>query len=230
MWSAVREQRSRERGRGEEGQKRGRRGAMTFEKRKRRALERLAERGADADIVEILERINRLENFFTTSSCSGRIVLLKIPHAGSKREAEFIAKWHRPVSAAEVLLALENASMQGRNVGCSAASGETSGEREEIWLIEQSPIIHVACRDLRSAEEMLKVAYASGFKYSNLKSLKHFVVEILSTERMDVPLCECGRMLCTAEYIEFVVSRANFLLNRAKRKLKRLLENLNSLE
>jgi len=47
---------------------------------------------------------------------------------------------------------------------------------------------------------------------------------------MDVPLCECGRMLCTAEYIEFVVSRANFLLNRAKKKLKRLLENLSSLE
>jgi len=224
VWSAVREQRSRERGRGEEGQKRGRRGAMTFEKRKRRALERLAERGADADIVAILERINRLENFFTTSSCSGRIVLLKIPHAGSKREAEFFAKWHRPVSAAEVLLALR--SMQGRNAGYSAASGE----REEIWLIEQPPIIHVACRDLRSAEEMLKVAYASGFKYSNLKSLKHFVVEILSTERMDVPLCECGRMLCTAEYIEFVVSRANFLLNRAKRKLKRLLENLSYIE
>ena len=199
---------------------------MTFEERKKRALKRLAERGADADIVEILERINRLENFFTTSSCSGRIVLLKIPHAGSKREAEFIAKWHRPVSAAEVLLALENASMQGRNAGCSA----TSGEGEEIWLIEQPPIIHVACRDLRSAEEMLKVAYASGFKYSNLKSLKHFVVEILSTERMDVPLCECGRMLCTAEYIEFVVSRANFLLYRAKKKLKRLLENLSSLE
>jgi len=202
----------------------GQRGAMTFEERKKRALKRLAERGADADIVEILERINRLENFFTTSSCSGRIVLLKIPHAGSKREAEFIAKWHRPVSAAEVLLTLK--SMQGRNAGCSAASGE----REEIWLIEQPPIIHVACRDLRSAEEMLKVAYASGFKYSNLKSLKRFVVEILSTERMDVPLCECGRMLCTAEYIEFVVLRANFLLNRAKRKLKRLLENLSSLE
>jgi len=201
---------------------------MTFEERKKRALERLAERGADADIVEILERINRLENFFTTSSCSGRIVLLKIPHAGSKREAEFIAKWHRPVSPAEVLLALK--SMQGRNAECSAASGEASGEREEIWLIEQPPIIHVACRDLRSAEEMLKVAYASGFKYSNLKSLRNFVVEILSTERMDVPLCACGRMLCTAEYIEFVVSRANFLLNRAKRKLERLLENLSSLE
>ncbi|MCW7077928.1 MAG: hypothetical protein OCU22_02200 [Canidatus Methanoxibalbensis ujae] len=189
---------------------------ITFEERKKRALKRLAETGADADIIEILERINSIEKFFTTSSCSGRIVLLKIPHAGSKREAKFIAKWHRPVSAAEVLHAIDDSM---RVEGCT-------GECEEIWLIEQPPIIHVACRDMRSAEEMLKIAYASGFKYSNLKSLKHFIVEILSTERMDVPLCECGRMLCTSEYVEFVVLRANFLLNRAKKKLKRLLENL----
>ncbi|RLG38823.1 hypothetical protein DRN79_00965, partial [Methanosarcinales archaeon] len=62
---------------------------ISFEERKKRALKRLAETGADADIIEILERINSIEKFFTTSSCSGRIVLLKIPHAGSKREAKF---------------------------------------------------------------------------------------------------------------------------------------------
>ncbi|RLE40441.1 hypothetical protein DRJ16_07170, partial [Candidatus Woesearchaeota archaeon] len=212
-------------------------------------------RGADADIVEILERINSLENFFTTSSCSGRIVLLKVPHAGSKRDAEFVAKWHRSVSVSEVLDALSKACSHAISSATAKAEEEEAGEEktgktgkterkagwkteeekaevrteracEEIWLIEQPPIIHVACKDMHSAEKLLQIAYNSGFKYSSLKSMRRFVVEILSTERMDVPLCACGRILITTEYIKFLVSRANFLLNRGKNKLKRLLENL----
>lgn len=52
---------------------------MTFEEQKKRALERLRIRGADEEVEEILERINSLDGFFTTSSCSGRIVLICLP-------------------------------------------------------------------------------------------------------------------------------------------------------
>jgi len=61
---------------------------MTFEEQKDRALERLRLRGADEEIVPIISEINIFEGFFTTSSCSGRIVLISIPEIGAKRELD----------------------------------------------------------------------------------------------------------------------------------------------
>lgn len=187
-----------------------------FEAQKKRALERLRIGGADEEVKAILEKLNRLERFFTTSSCSGRIALLCIPEIGAKREAEFIGKWHRPVETGEVGDAIFNA------------------ERDEIWLIAQSPILHVACLGLDSAKALLRIAIESGFKYSGIKAISpdglKVVVEIMSTERMDVPLGADGEMLCPESYIEFVVSKANFMLERGKKKLKRLYHGLNELE
>ena len=149
---------------------------MTFEAQKKRAVERLQISGADEEIAGIIEKINSFDDFFTTSSCSGRIVLICLPEIGAKREAKFIGKWHRPVTKEEVLDAIKN---------CAGAS-----EKGEIWLLSQSPILHVACRDLEKAKALLKIAIESGFKYSGIKAIsskdRKVVVEIMSTERMDV--------------------------------------------
>ena len=73
-----------------------------FEEQKKKALERLRIMGADEEVEGIIEKLNRLENFYTTSSCSGRVALICIPEIGAKREAEFIGKWHRAVTKEEV--------------------------------------------------------------------------------------------------------------------------------
>ncbi|RLG31761.1 hypothetical protein DRN97_09000, partial [Methanosarcinales archaeon] len=61
---------------------------MTFEAQKKKAVERLRIRGADEEIAPIINRINNFDDFFTTSSCSGRIVLICLPEIGAKREAK----------------------------------------------------------------------------------------------------------------------------------------------
>ena len=77
-------------------------GMGIFETEKRKALERLDKEGADDDIAGLIELLNGFDDYFTTSSCSGRVVLISIPEIGAKEEAEFIAKWHREVSKDEV--------------------------------------------------------------------------------------------------------------------------------
>jgi len=119
---------------------------LTFLEQKRRALERLRIRGADDEVEGIIEKLNGFESFFTTSSCSGRIALISVPEIGAKREADFFGKWHRPVKLTEVLEAMNSA------------------EKGEIWLISQSPILHVSCRRLESAKVLLQIAMESGFK------------------------------------------------------------------
>ena len=46
----------------------------------------------DEEIVRLLEIINSSEDFFTTSSCSGRIVLIDVPENGDKKRAKVLKK------------------------------------------------------------------------------------------------------------------------------------------
>ncbi len=127
-----------------------------FEEQKKWALERLQRRGADEEVKETLEKINRLGDFFTTSSCSGRIALMCLPEIGAKRAATFIGKWHHAVRKEEVLAAMNDVkpSMEG-----------------DIWLLAQSPIMHVACRGLENATALLQITLESGFKYRGIKAV-----------------------------------------------------------
>jgi tRNA wybutosine-synthesizing protein 3 len=190
-----------------------------FEGEKKRALERLRQRGADEEVEELLQKINDLDDFFTTSSCSGRIVLILLPEIGAKREARFIGRWHRPVRKADVLAAMDD-------VGSSVEG--------DFWLLAQSPIVHVACRSVERATVLLRLAIGSEFKYSGIKAIAKdagkVMVEILSTERMDVPLASNGRRFYSDEYLDFVIAKADFMLTRGKEKLKQLGHRLHELE
>lgn len=192
---------------------------MVFESQKKRALERLRIQGADEEVAVILQKINSLDDFFTTSSCSGRIALICLPEIGAKREATFIGKWHRPVKKEEVLAAMNDA---------------TSSRKGDLWLITQSPIVHVACKSLDKAEALLRIAIGSGFKYSGIKAIAKddlkVMVEMMSTERMDVPLASDGRIFYSEAYLDFIVSKANFMLARGKEKLKQFFNGLDELE
>jgi len=191
-------------------------GTGIFEAEKRRALERLHNEGADDDIAELIELLNGFDDYFTTSSCSGRVILICIPEIGAKEEAEFIAKWHREVSKDEVLKAM----------------GMWKDPDRELWLMSQSPILHVSCVSMEKAKQLLNLAIESGFKYSGIKAItmKRVMVEIMSTERMDVPVGRDGVIFCSEPYLDFIISKANFMLERGKEKLRRFYYGLEELK
>ncbi len=191
-------------------------GTGIFEAEKRRALERLHNEGADDDIAELIELLNGFDDYFTTSSCSGRVILICIPEIGAKEEAEFIAKWHREVSKNEVLKAM----------------GMWKDPDGELWLMSQSPILHVSCVSMEKAKQLLNLAIESGFKYSGIKAItmKRVMVEIMSTERMDVPVGRDGVIFCSEPYLDFIISKANFMLERGKEKLRRFYYGLEELK
>ncbi|WP_297073016.1 hypothetical protein [Thermococcus sp.] len=188
-----------------------------FEEQKARAMESLRraleEDKVDHDIIPLLEKLNALESYFTTSSCSGRISIMEMPHFGDKLNSVWLGKWHREVSVEEVLVAVRK---------------HKSGQ---LWFLVRSPILHVSARTMEDAVRLLNLAIGLGFKYSNIKSVSHkkLLVEIRSTERMDVPLGENGELWVSEEYIERIVKIANDQLRRFKGKLKKLEENLDRL-
>ena len=163
----------------------------------------------DPGIQPILDIINKSGKYYTSSSCFGRIVLLEIPSIGDKREAKFLGKWHREIEVDEVLSAKKNA------------------KDGQLWLLAQSPIIHITAKSDNAADKILKTAISSGFKNSGLKSLgKRIVVEILSTERLDAPIGKNGKLFCNNEHLNLLVNISNEVMHKSTLKLKKLEDNL----
>ena len=180
---------------------------------KKSALENLTKatdlKQVDSGIIPILNIINNSDEFYTTSSCFGRTVLLEIPTIGNKKEAKFLGKWHRSIELKDLLKAIEDA------------------KEGQIWILSQSPIIHIAAFSDNAAEKILKVAIACGFKNSGLKSIgKRIVIEILSTERLDAPIGKDGKVFCNNEYLDLLVKISNEIIEKSTLKLKKFEEKL----
>jgi len=180
---------------------------------KKSALKQLTkainENQVDSGIQSILNIINNSDKYYTTSSCYGRIVLLEIPTIGNKKEAKFLGKWHRSIELNDLLSAIKNA------------------KEGQLWILSQSPIIHITARSDNSAEKILKIAIACGFKNSGLKSIgKRIVIEILSTERLDAPIGENGKVFCNNEHLDLLVKISNEIIEKSTFKLNKLEEKL----
>ncbi|EMR74391.1 hypothetical protein MBGDN05_00177 [Thermoplasmatales archaeon SCGC AB-539-N05] len=179
-----------------------------FLEHKKNALQKLEkaidEKEVDTDILSILNLINASDEYYTSSSCTGRIVLLEIPNIGDKKGAKFLGKWHRIIESDEVLSATKNA------------------KTGLLWLLAQSPIIHMAARTNAAADKILKIAISSGFKNSGLKSIgKRIIVEICSTERIDAPIGKNGELLCSLEHLKLLINISNEIIRKSNIKLGR---------
>ena len=187
-----------------------------FLEHKKNALKKLNkaknENLVDKDIIPILDIINDLDDYYTSSSCYGRIVLLEIPEIGDKKNAVFLGKWHRKITSDEILKAANKA-----NKGL-------------LWILAQSPIIHLGAKTNNAADKILKTAISCGFKNSGLKSIdRNIIVEILSTERLDSPVGKDGILFFEGEYLELLVEISNDIINKSISKLKKLKMGLGKL-
>lgn len=172
----------------------------------------ISENKVDNEILELLKIINSSRQFYTTSSCSGRIILIELEEIGDKVGAKILGKWHIEVKIEGVLKALS----MNNGIGT-------------VYLMVQSPIFHVVCSDINRAEELFKLAVNTSFKYSSIKSIEKkgkVIVEILSSEQINIPVALNGKIFPSNEYLEYLVGESNATLKRAKKKLVRLKENI----
>ncbi|HIQ03284.1 MAG TPA: hypothetical protein EYH40_02565 [Desulfurococcales archaeon] len=180
--------------------------------RKRKFTERLMSdisKGiVDYDIMDILMFINSLDNYYTTSSCSGRIIVIETPEPGDKVGAVIHGKWHRRVTVDEVVKALSKSGLF------------------DVWLVSQGPIIHIVAKNLEAANTILQLAVMAGFKHSGIISIKcdRVIVEVKGNERLDILLKRRGRLLYREDALPLLVDMANTILYLGKRKLFRFKE------
>lgn len=188
-----------------------------FNEHKQQALKKLEkavlEKQVDSRILPILHLININSDYFTTSSCAGRIIVLQLPEIGNKKQAVFLGRWHHPVCEDEVVSVLR------------------LYDDGQMWLLAQPPIFHIGCKTLEAANLLMKTGIISGFKQSGIRSISgQIIVELQSTERMDIPLGYNGKQIIPNELINFFIETANRAITRAQKKLDQLEENIKKID
>ena len=154
----------------------------------------------DEKIRPLCDKISRLENYFTTSSCAGRITV--VPASCKKLRKAFVFVSHSEISL-EQILGLELNGL--------------------FYLRAEPAAIHVACKNLKDAQKLLNIARNSGFKKSGIISSKtYFVCELFSTEFLAAPIDS----ETSSDYLKLLVSEANKKLLQTQKKIIRLHESL----
>ena len=187
---------------------------MVFEKKKLDALRKLSEEdkskkgSVDDKIRSILQVINNSTSYYTTSSCSGRIMVIDFPIAGKKWDVEWLLSSHDEVKFEIV----EDAIRKGKH---------------KTWFKIEAAILHIACKDTASAEKLLKLVRSIGYKRAGIISVSDSpIVEIIGTENLVCPVSENGTVLVKEDYLKTIVKEANFKLGENQKKLENLLKVL----
>ena len=96
-----------------------------------------------------------------------------------------------------------------------------------IWMLAQSPIIHITTTNYQDADTLLKKAIQAGFKNSGIKPQgKQIHLELCSTERLDAPIGADGTLFGSSEYINLLVKISNNIIIKSINKIDQLFISL----
>ncbi|MBI2630014.1 hypothetical protein HYW76_02850 [Candidatus Pacearchaeota archaeon] len=182
---------------------------MNFFEQKKNQLNRkdMSDEGKwDRDIENLCNKINLLYDYYTTSSCSGRIVLVK--GIVEKADDVFLFKSHNKISFKQLKIKLE----------------EIKKEYDKIVYFKQEPcILHVACQNVDKAKEFLQKATKAGWKrIGMLAGKKRVICELFSTEKLELPIIDEKKILVDDNYLKLLVREANSRLGRTRARIVRL--------
>ncbi len=187
---------------------------ITFSRRKQDTLKKNDKSSIgeiDEPIAELCKRINLDERFYTLSSCSGRIVLIR--NLEKKQPGMFVFRTHGKVGFEELKKSLADVSK--RKV------------KDSLIFKQEPPILHICCAELGDAEEMLDKSRACGWKNSGIMSTRgRIVLELRSTEYLALPIMEKGKILVDEGFLKVLVAESNNRLLRGWEKIKKFERNL----
>lgn len=148
----------------------------------------------DSDILELVKLLNS-KGYETSSSCSGRIVLLDVKTFGQKKNSRWLYKTHKKAKFRDVIKVLRN---------------------KRVYFLQEPMILHLKAKKLKDAEKILMIANLAGLKHSGVVNLKSLRVEIRGNERIETVLKDNKE-----EYIRLLVNEANKKLMKTKEKIKK---------
>ena len=159
--------------------------------------------GVDVEIQEIVNIINSQPDYCTTSSCAGRITLLE-RMSDKKFDANWLIASHQPVTFEEVK--------------------EKLNSEHDVWLMQESFILHIFCRTIDYAEEFLQICRDIGFKRSGIIAMKNkIMIETMGNEKVETIVVKDGKKLIDDEYLRILVELCNTRMKSNREKMNKFL-------
>lgn len=177
---------------------------MLFDNQKKNCLNKIdksKKKTIDKDIKPLIDLLNSSNDYYTTSSCSGRILLIE-KKSDKKQDVRFVFLEHKKADFNAI------------------KSGLKDLPENEVWLKQESIIMHVCCRNLEAAEKLLRIVRDLGIKRAGIINIdKRIILEIIGTEAMETIISRNGKMLVSDDYLKVLFEEANKKLERNKKKI-----------
>ena len=177
---------------------------MSFDVAKRSLLGKLAagidfspKGSIDAPIVQLVDFVNDLPDFVTTSSCSGRISVFR--DENSTKGIQWILVVHGAITTEQ----LRNAVI-GQDF-------DTAGKHLVVMKCEGF-ILHVRCRNLECGRRLHQIAMGCGFRESGLSVGQKMRVQLAirtTAYGLELPIATGNQLLLDDVALEIIVSEAN---------------------
>lgn len=176
----------------------------------------------DEKIIQLCNKINESENYYTTSSCAGRIVLMK--DEDKKGSGLFLKVWHDKINFEDLKNELGTLrAYPEKSSTMIFTKGKKIEDAGDVKFKTEPPIIHIVCKDLDSASDLLEFAKHVGFKRSGINTIsRNILLELNSTEKLEFPIVKNGKILVDDGFLKVVVEKSNFLLKKGWLKIEKL--------
>jgi len=180
----------------------------SFQQRKKDVLSKLDKSSIgkwDEKIISLCDKINSLDNYYTTSSCSGRILLMVDQE--KKGENLFLFVSHDKVSFKKLKEELNSALKKKKNIK---------------FKLEPC-ILHIACETLEDAKKLFEIGKNAGWKRLGIIGTRNgFTFELNSTEKLEFPVIQNKKILVDDEFLKIAVDEANRKLEKSWLRIKKL--------
>ncbi|MFH1391343.1 MAG: hypothetical protein ABIH20_03475 [Candidatus Diapherotrites archaeon] len=159
----------------------------------------------DEQMQGLCDDVVSTKNYYTSSCCSGRIILLE-KRSNKKIDNFFHRKWHREITKKEL------------------KEGFNEKVKGKLWFKVDPFILHIGCADLEKSNVILKAMKEAGVKRGGIMLAEKgkFIIELQGTEKMEFPVKNGEEKLISEKQLLNVLKEANELVRKNYTRLEKL--------
>tara|TARA_Y100000310_G_scaffold153608_2_gene153032 strand:- start:3651 stop:4217 length:567 start_codon:yes stop_codon:yes gene_type:complete len=186
---------------------------MDFTKEKQDILnkeDKSIKKEIDFQIKPLIDLLNSLDSYYTTSSCSGRISLLE-KKSDKKIDTSWLYCSHDQVEFSVIKKELEKI------------------QQDEVWFRFEPAILHVCCKTIEHAQKLIDIAKEIGFKRTGIQATrKKIMVEINSSEIIYTLIANKNNIIIDDAYLQVLIDQANKKMQSNIARIDKLNHNIKS--
>jgi tRNA(Phe) wybutosine-synthesizing methylase Tyw3 len=167
----------------------------------------------DADVVPLVDTLNALRDFYTTSSCAGRLILVQSTPGDCARtyDVDWLTVTHDCAASAE---------QHSATFWQALSAQRASNPGVEVAFKMEAPIVTVCARDIHCAAALASVCASAGVKRSAVTSLhEKIIVSVADTRKIEMLVALDGRVLVDRAYFDTALRHALAKLIAARQRL-----------